>query len=53
MRELLDEYNSKAERVGLKNFIISHDASDSVGDDMEYFTTMIQREVRSCRVNYQ
>lgn len=48
VKQLLEQYNSRAEKIGLKNFVIStraHHASDAVGN-MECFTTMIQREVR-------
>ena len=48
MKDLLEKYNSRAEKIGLKNFIIStssYHACDTLGN-MECFTTMIQREVR-------
>lgn len=43
--QLLDQYNSRAERVGLKNFIVSTRTYHSA-DNMECYTISVQREVR-------
>lgn len=43
-KKLLEQYNTRAERVGLKSFVISTGTHHSV-DNMECFTISIQREV--------
>lgn len=42
-KKLLEQYNTRAERVGLKSFVISTGTHHSV-DNMECFTISIQRE---------
>ena len=44
VKQMLEQYNSRAERVGLKNFVVSTGVHHSV-NTMECFTISIQREV--------
>lgn len=47
IKQLLEQYNSRAEKTGLKKFVIAttyHHAHNISGDE-EYFTTLIHREV--------
>lgn len=46
VEQLLEQYNSKAERVGLKHFIVSMITHHST-NNMECYTISVQREV-SC-----
>lgn len=44
VKQLLEQYNSRAERVGLKKFLVSMGAHHS-GDNMECCTISLRREV--------